>query len=123
MTDEVYRIVRKLYMKRGQNKLVFPSPRTGKRHDNIRKQFATALKKAGIEGSVSPYTLRHTFATHLLKQGESQKTVAELLGHSTTRMTERYLHILDKDKETAVKKLDGLFKKKPRLKVIKGKKQ
>lgn len=65
------------------------------------------LKQAQIEkDKLSPHTLRHTFATTLLKQGENILTIKELLSHRNLRTTERYLHINGEDLKSAVGKID-----------------
>jgi len=65
------------------------------------------LKQARIEKEkLSPHTLRHTFATTLLKQGENLLTIKKLLSHRNLRTTERYLHIHDQDLRSAVGKID-----------------
>jgi len=65
------------------------------------------LKQAQIEkDKLSPHTLRHTFATTLLKQGENILTIKELLSHRNLRTTERYLHINGDDLKNAVSKID-----------------
>jgi integrase/recombinase XerD len=55
-----------------------------------------AATQAGIEKKISPHTLRHSFATHLVENGADISTVQQMLGHANITTTERYLHMSNK---------------------------
>jgi integrase len=88
---------------------VFPSPQTGGRLTDVKKQFATTVSKAKLE-NFRFHDLRHTFASHLVMNGVDLVTVATLLGHSSTRMTERYSHLSPAHQTRAVKVLDSAYR-------------
>lgn len=60
-------------------------------------------KKAGIEKAVSPHTLRHTFATELLRETRNIRLVQKALGHASLQTTQIYTHIVDEELEDALR--------------------
>jgi integrase len=83
--------------------LVFPG-KNGKRFDNIRTAWKSALKAASVQ-NFRWHDLRHTFASRLVMGGVDLNTVRELLGHADYQMTLRYAHLAPEHKAAAVEKL------------------
>lgn len=74
----------------------------------ISKNLKRWIAKTGIEKNISFYCGRHTFACLLLMNGANLKTVADCLGHSSTRHTLKYLNYVDDLKTDAIKNLPSL---------------
>ena len=79
--------------------LYFIEGPTGKKYSesSIRKFLFKSVQKAGISKKVTPHTLRHSYATHLLENGVGLRHIQELLGHAKPETTMIYTHVAKKD--------------------------
>ncbi len=82
----------------------------------INRMLQIVIQKAGLAGQgITPHKLRHTFATHLIRNGVDIRTVQELMGHSELETTAKYLHSDTRTKQAAVGRLNGLLGSAPEM--------
>ena len=95
LPEDTMNLLRNYYKQCRPKIFLFNSYRKGTKYSvkSIRKVLQKALKLQQINKNITPHSLRHSRATHLLANGVDIKFIKDFLGHSNIKTTERYLHL------------------------------
>ncbi len=96
LSPTLYCCLRKYWKtERPQGDYLFPGrdPGSHVRAESVRDNLKKAAADCGISKRVTPHTLRHTFATHLLEAGIDIRKIQQMLGHGSIRTTQRYTQV------------------------------
>jgi len=95
---------------------VFPGARGGDCYFVLWRDFDLTVRELGLNEGITDrrqkvviHTLRHTFASWLVRMGTPLYTVSKLMGHSNLKMTERYAHLAPDTQRAAAMDLDGIL--------------
>jgi integrase/recombinase XerC len=82
------------WLKKGNDSPLFINKHGGRLSSrSVRRKLDKYLRAAGLDPSISPHTLRHSFATHMLDNGANLREVQEMLGHRSLSTTQSYTHL------------------------------
>ena len=114
LTPKLLHALREYYRWKKPAMYLFPSP-PGKNGESspisgkaIFNACRVAADRAGLDKTIGPHTLRHSFATHMLEAGADLRTIQILLGHGRLDRTAVYLHLSQRHLKTAVNPLEQL---------------
>ncbi|MFC4777280.1 tyrosine-type recombinase/integrase [Paenibacillus sp. GCM10023252] len=110
LSEAAWEVVQVYVAKEKLDRWLFPGQYEGTHltERSVQKVFEQALTASGIKKKVSIHSLRHSFATHLLEGGIDLRYIQELLGHQSSRTTERYTHVSVKDVRRIKSPLDQM---------------
>ena len=111
LSGKLLETLRRYWLETRPDPWLFPGQASGGplTYGSVDRFFARAKDKAGIRKRVSPHSLRHSFATHLLERGVNIRVIQRLLGHRSLRSTEIYTHVAESYVRDTKSPLDDLL--------------
>ena len=111
LSKNLLQLLRTYYVEYKPQYWLFEGLSKGKQYSatSIAKVLKRACTKAGIAKRVTPHMLRHSFATHLLEQGTDLRYIQTLLGHNSSKTTEIYTFVSNKNLQNIQNPLDDII--------------
>lgn len=110
LSENMLQLLRSYYKEFKPKKYLFEGAKGGKYSPtSVANILKNASLKAGVNKTVTPHMLRHSFATHLLEQGTDLMYIQELLGHNSSKTTESYTNVSKKAIDKIRNPIDDFF--------------
>ncbi len=110
LSSHLLELLRRYYMEYKPSYWLFEGQTGGKYSArSVQNIFRKAVKSSNVNPWATVHTLRHSFATHLLQQGTNLRYIQGLLGHSSSKTTEIYTHLLKVDNSVVKSPLDVMM--------------
>jgi integrase/recombinase XerD len=110
LSDKMVKLLREYYLANKPVKWLFEGQKKSEQYTatSLQEVLKAALIKAAIKKPASLHWLRHSYATHLLESGVDLRYIQEILGHKSSRTTEIYTHVSNKNLQKIKSPFDEL---------------
>jgi integrase/recombinase XerD len=110
LSEKIIEMLREYFIACKPEKYLFEGQKKGSKYDarSLQSVLKQALEKCKIKKPVTLHWLRHSYATHLLESGTDLRYIQEILGHTSSRTTEIYTHVSNREIQRIQSPFDSL---------------